>query len=423
MASRLSSCIRPNAGISAIVLLLVIVGGVSPVHAQQNATPASPGPVFRRVATYSTEGLFSNSVAVGDFNGDGKLDLVVTNQCTADFFPGSCQNGFATVTARSGNGDGTFGRALNSSAGNGAAFSMVVGDFNHDGKPDLGVASLCVNDLDFGLFGEVHGLVGNGDGTFDNLFVFSTFTPCPYSIAIGDFNLDGNLDLAVTFFCTDPPTCAVGAVAVFLGIGNGNFQDPVFYQYGGGRPFLVAVGDFNGDGKPDLAVGDGFFGGPQTVTALLGNGDGTFQIGVPFPFSIPFVVGDFNGDGRSDLVGASGNNIALLLGNEDGTFQPAITINASPGAFVAADFNGDRKLDLAVLRSEGITVLLGNGHGEYHAVRGGDGIASTISSPLAVAVGDFNNDGKPDLAVDDGSRVTVLLNVYRLSRHQTSATH
>jgi len=376
------------------------------------------------VATYSTEGLFSRSVAVGDFNGDGKLDLVVTNQCQdVDCFNGS-------VTARLGNGDGTFRHALISNAGNGAANSVVVGDFNHDGKPDLGVASLCVPFGPFGDFlGEVHGLIGNGDGTFNNNFIFPTGTPpspCPFSVAIGDFNLDGNLDLAVTYFCTGSP-CTNGAVGVFLGTGNGTFQNPVFYPYAEGGPFLAAVGDFNGDGNPDLAVGDISSG---TIRVLSGNGDGTFQVGATFAappgFSISFVVGDFNGDGKLDLAGASGNNsMALLLGNGDRTFQSAITTdvnsgfgNFGPPEFAAADFNGDGKLDLAVIGSTSITVLLGNGHGKFRAVRGSDGV-----SIFAVAVGDFNNDGKPDLAVDDGSNVTVFLNVYRGFRHETHARH
>jgi len=150
-----------------IVLLLLsfafVPGGVAPLHAQLSATPADHGPIFSRGPTYSTEGLSSNSVAVGDFNGDGKLDWVVTNQCK-DF---NCFDG-STITARLGNGDGTFRQALISDAGNGAANCVVVGDFNHDGKPDLGVASVCL-DLPFsGLLGEVHGMFGNGDGTFNN---------------------------------------------------------------------------------------------------------------------------------------------------------------------------------------------------------------------------------------------------------------
>src|SRR5438874_3309281 len=404
--ARFYSCIHSNAGTSVIVLLLLSStlipgGGVSSLHAQQNAIPASPGPVFRKVATYSTEGLDSRIVAVGDINGDGKLDLVFTTCQDVTCVGGS-------VVARLGNGDGTFRRALVSFAGNGAPNSMVVGDFNHDGKPDLGVASLCVPVFG-GIIGEVHGLAGNGDGTFGDSFDFATAALCPYFVAVGDFNLDGNLDLAVTYFCLDPSGCTDAAVAVFLGTGKGDFQGPVFYHYGGASPYFLAVADFNGDGNPDLVVGDG----SGIVTLLSGNGDGTFQVGTSFAapagFWNHFVVGDFNGDGKPDLAGASGkNSIALLLGNGDGTFQSPITINASPGTFAAADFNEDGKLDLAVIRSDGITVLLGNGHGKFRAVHGADGVPGILSA----AVGDFNSDGKPDLAVDDDSNVTVLLNVY-----------
>jgi hypothetical protein len=363
------------------------------------------------VATYSTEGLASTSVAVGDFNGDSKLDLAYTTCQDVTCVSGS-------VVARLGNGNGTFGGALVSFAGNGAPNSMVVGYFNHDGTPDLGVASLCVPFFG-GILGEVHGLVGNGDGTFSDSFDFPSAALCPFFMAIGDFNQDGNLDLAVTYFCLDPSGCTNAAVGVFLGTGNGDFQNPVFYPYGGASPSFLAVADFNGDGNPDLIIGDG----SGTLTVLSGNGDGTFQVATSFVapagFSNQFVVGDFNGDGKPDLVGANGNNsIALLLSNGDGTFQSPITINASPGTFAAADFNGDGKLDLVVIRSDATTVLLGNGHGKFRAVHGADG----VSGFLSVAVGDFNGDGKPDLAVDDRSNVTVFLNVYRGFRHEGHTT-
>ena len=409
MASCLHSCTHPNARTSMIVLLLLsfafIPGGVSFLHALQSATPADRGPIFSRGQTYSTAGYISNSVAVGDFNGDGNLDIVVTNQCQ-DF---SCSKDVqGTVTARLGKGDGTFGGALISNAGNGAPFSVAVGDFNRDGKPDLGLASICNFDV-FGFpFGEVHGLLGNGDGTFNNFYALGGGGPCPYAVAIGDFNLDGNLDMAVALYCIDSFTCTDGFVGVYLGTGDGNFLDPVFYSYGGGHLQSIKVGDFNGDGKPDLAVGDG---GPETVTVLLGNGDGTFRIGAPFAFSINFVVGDFNGDDKSDLVGVSGNNLVLLLGNDDATFQPPITLNASPGVLAAADFNCDRKLDITVFNSTGTTLLLGNGHGKFCTIHSSDLVGGVI------AVGDFNNDGKPDLAADDGSRVTVFLNVLHGSCH------
>src|SRR5260370_32218235 len=176
--ARFYSCLHPKTGTSAIVLLLLtsvlIPGGVSSLHAQQSASPADHGPIFSRGPTDSSECLSSNSVVGGDFNGDGKLDWVVTNQCK-DF---NCFDG-STITARLGNGDGTFRQALISDAGNGAANCVVVGDFNHDGNPDLGVASVCL-DLSFsGLLGEVHGMFGNGDGTFNNSYFSAAGGPCP----------------------------------------------------------------------------------------------------------------------------------------------------------------------------------------------------------------------------------------------------
>jgi ABC-type transporter MlaC component len=176
----------------------------------------------------------------------------------------------------------------------------------------------------------------------------------------------------------------------------------------------VTVGDFNGDGKPDLAVSnsDG-----DNVSILLGNGNGTFQTAINYavgsdPFSV--IVGDFNGDGKLDLAVAnySTNNVSVLLGNGNGTFQTAVNyaVGAYPRSGAAGDFNGDGKLDLAVANQYGsnVSILLGNGNGTFQeAVSYAVGV-----EPFSVIVGDFNGDGKLDLAVAnwESSNVSILLN-------------
>src|SRR6266436_5402770 len=165
-------------------------------------------------------------------------------------------------------------------------------------------------------------------------------------------------------------------------------------------PISVAVGDFNGDGVPDLVVADRV---SNNVSVLLGNGDGTFQTPVAFatgtrPQSV--AVGDFNGDGKLDLVVANegSNNVSVLLGNGDGAFQAAQNFPAgtNPQSVAVGDFNGDGKLDLAVANegSGDVSVLLGNGDGTFQAA-----LAFAAGDiPQSVAVGDFNGDGKLDLA-------------------------
>jgi hypothetical protein len=174
------------------------------------------------------------------------------------------------------------------------------------------------------------------------------------------------------------------------------------------------VGDFNGDGKADLAVANA---ASSNVSVLLGNGNGTFQAAVNYaagddPDSV--AVADFNGDGKADLAVANylGNNVSVLLGNGNGTFQAAVNYGVSSGPYSVAvgDFNGDGKADLAVANydSDNLSVLLGNGDGTFQAVMN-YGVGA--SKPSSVVVGDFNGDGKADLAVtkSDSSNVGVLL--------------
>src|SRR5207302_408575 len=181
------------------------------------------------------------------------------------------------------------------------------------------------------------------------------------------------------------------------------FQPAINYA-SGPNPQSVAVGDFNGDGNLDLAVAN--WGGTNgTVSALLGNGDGTFQTAVNYAAglnSISIAVSDFNGDGKLDLVVANSGstNISVLLGNGDGTFRPAVNYGAetAPYSVAVGDFNDDGKLDVAVANAGSgyyqtggnVSVLLGNGDGTFQpAINYSAGVG-----PYSVAVGDFNGDGK-----------------------------
>jgi hypothetical protein len=334
------------------------------------------------------------SVAVGDFNGDGTPDLAVAD-------------GFGQMSVLLGNGDGSFQNAPTYAAGTGPE-SVAVGDFNGDGIPDLAVAD---NGIDPN--GTVSVLLGNGDGTFQTAVSYAAGTE-PRSVVVGDFNGDGIPDLAVVD-AGDPQGNGAG-VSVLLGNGDGTFQAPLNFS-AGNLPLSVAVGDFNGDGIQDLAVANGGFSG-TTVSVLLGNGDGTFQTAVSYAAGVgpaSVAVGDFNRDGILDLAVANdeGNDVSVLLGNGDGTFQPAVNYAAghSPTSVAVADLTGNGILDLVVAdygtNSGAVSVLLGNGDGSFQpAVNYAAGVG-----PASVAVGDFNRDGIPDLAVanSEGNDVSVLL--------------
>jgi N-acetylneuraminic acid mutarotase len=340
-------------------------------------------------------GYQTRSVAVGDFNGDGILDLAVVNLCgTAS----SCSTG--TVTILLGNGDGTFTAKSSPAAGYGPS-SVAVGDFNGDGIPDLAVA----NGDD-----TVTILLGNGDGTFTAAPASPATGNAPQSVAVGDLNGDGKPDLAVANYD--------GTVTILLGNGDGTFTaKPSLVA--GTSPLSVVIADFNGDGYQDLAVVNyGFLGvAPGTAMVFLGNGDGTFTAGanaVSASLCQGIAVGDFNGDGIPDLavgtyyynVLGSTSTVSILLGNGDGTFKAAPSLAAS-GSPTVGDFNGDGKADLAVSSSGGIAILSGNGDGTFTA----SPFSPTTAAVTALAIGDFNGDGVPDLAAvnSSGDSATVLL--------------
>ena len=311
-------------------------------------------------------GIWPKSVAVGDFNNDGKLDIVVANNSMSSNLDPH------TVSVYLGNGDGTFQAKQDYAVGGSPTF-VTVGDLNGDGKLDLVVAG-----------GAVSVLLGNGDGTFQPQISYSLGTSY---IAIGDFNGDGVLDLAAS----------IGdSVCILLGNGDGTFQAQQTVATVPGANSL-AMGDFNGDNRSDLVVmGDG-----GVITLLLGKGDGTFDAGTTAGTVTgggTIEVADVNEDGKPDLVVFNGA-VRVLLGNGDGTFQllpydPNMD-GFSGYSFAVADLNGDGKPDLVVPNWYGETwVLFGNGDGTFQVAT----YPTTVWGWQAIAVGDFNGDGRPDIA-------------------------
>jgi hypothetical protein len=366
-------------------------------------------------------------IAVGDFNGDGIPDLAVTDG--------------AAIKVLIGNGDGTFTAGTTVPIPEGV-FGIAVADFNGDGKLDLAVVSYN-NSSD--TTGVLISLLGNGDGTFsvqpNPILLANDPMPAPGTVVVGDFNQDGIPDLAVLTY-NNTVSVFLGQGDGTFAAGPQSLTLPSSSSCCGFDVSLTAnsivVADFNGDGIPDLAVAsDGAYSitpgpvGVGTVTVFLGNGDGTFNATTnPFAglsgfnsgFTATFLASaDFNGDGVPDLAVANGvvfsndgtvggfGTITILLGKGDGTFNQAtnspyaLAPNWNPDFITVGDFNGDGVPDLALEENYpetepgSLEVLLGNGDGTF-----GNGIS--LQSPAlqgSIGVGDFTGDGIQDLAVPD----------------------
>jgi hypothetical protein len=345
-------------------------------------TPGFSGASYFNVET-NPKGL-----AVGDFNLDGKPDLVTANLTTNN------------VSVVLGNGAGGFGSATNFGTGIGPV-SVAVGDFNLDGSPDIATANSGSDNVSV--------LLGNGAGGFGAASDLSVGGR-QYSIVVRDFNLDGKPDIAVSLSIAGPPVS--NNVSVLLGNGAGGFGAAANFATGA-APISLAAGDFNLDGKPDIAVANF---SSNNISVLLGNGAGGFGAKADFGTgSSPqyVTVGDFNLDGKPDLAvaNAGSSNVSVLLGNGTGSFgaKTDFGTGTGPGSVAVGDFNLDGSPDIATANtsSNSVSVLLGNGMGSFGAKT--DFTAET--SPGYMVVGDFNLDGRPDLATANynSSNVSVLL--------------
>lgn len=385
--------------------------------------PAAIGqPVSFQPPSFSSIGQGPLAAATGDFRGDGITDLAIANGATQ------------SISVLLGKGDGTFLPAKNYSLPSYCAPNyLAVGDFKKDGKPDL--LALCL------LGNTIIVLPGVGDGTFGPPII----TPLPLQtlggnllegllvpIAITDFNGDGYADLFLSMGDVEQTSGSTAASSLDLfgaywpeGVGDGTFRQAAT-PLGVTDPLSIVSADFNGDGKPDLAILS--VDSSASVVSLviaLGQGDGTFRIANSYPVTAgpTLTVADVNGDGVPDIVLSGGNifsqegsfGLALYIGKGDGTFtpgqnlSPTIAGSAELAVFgvCLADFAGQGRQDLVAVTVTGQTIdssaaslvaFPANGDGTYGSPITIAPLSSSI--PFAFVAADFNGDGRTDLAFD-----------------------
>jgi FG-GAP-like repeat/FG-GAP repeat len=361
----------------------------------------------------------SYALFAGDLDGDGRVDLVATNELDS------------TLSVFLGTGTGTFQALVSGPAAYPTGTYPTGGgifDVNHDGIPDVITADYHGNSVSV-LLGTPSGVSpGKGTGALAGVRSFPTRDDAETSnLAVGDLNGDGNLDVVAVNPGVIVPAAA--SVSQFMGRADGTLEPAITAPIGiagNASPFSVTIGDFDGNGTKDLAIADNV---SVPVIVKLGNGDGTFQAEAGYPsggLGATFIITyDMNKDGHLDLVCANRNsdNVSVLLGRGDGTFRKAIVTDLGPKplplntpaqigpySIAVADFNRDGVPDVVTsdYLTSTATVLLGVGNGHFEAPIDAGAVGK---STYGIAVGDFNGDGKPDFATSNAlsNDVTVKL--------------
>lgn len=330
-------------------------------------------------------------VLTGDFNGDGFLDLAVSNA-------GAGYSG-GVISIYGNNGRGEFANVVSIRLTNRAS-RLVAGDFNNDGKLDLAAT------VPFEGGGVVVAL-GKGDWSFSTTIIPINLVRYRAGIVVANFNSDGKADIALI---------GEDKLIVLNGDGAGGFVRSDSYS-AGAMPGTLAAADFSGDGKPDVIVfGQDF---DQKPTLFLNDGTGRFQAGIPLNISgggdFNNAVGDLNGDGKADLAFVRGTDelqrgVSVAFSTGAGFGEPIqlpLGAYGYPSALRMADLNGDGKPDLIATEDFGnrVSIILNHGGGTF-SVR-----ASYTAGyfPVAAAPGDFDRDGKIDLAVVNSDQTLSIL--------------